>query len=40
MGRGAQCNIRISDISVSRIHALLSFTNGKFFILDNSKNFF
>lgn len=39
MGRGHQCDFRISDISVSRIHAHLKFEDGKFFVYDNDSKF-
>ncbi len=39
LGRGHQCDLRISDISVSRIHAHLKFTDNKFLIFDNDSKF-
>lgn len=39
LGRGHQCDLRISDISVSRIHAFLKFAEGKFLIYDNESKF-
>jgi hypothetical protein len=39
LGRGHQCDLRISDISVSRIHAYLKFEDGKFLIFDNDSKF-
>jgi len=39
LGRGHQCDLRISDISVSRTHAYLKYVNGQFFILDNESKF-
>lgn len=39
LGRGHQCDLRISDISVSRIHAHLKYQDGKFMILDNESKF-
>lgn len=39
LGRGHQCDLRISDISVSRIHALLWFKDNKFLIFDNESKF-
>lgn len=39
MGRGHQCDLRISDISVSRIHAHLKFEDGQFKIYDNDSKF-
>lgn len=35
LGRGHQCDLRISDISVSRVHAFLKYKDGKFLIFDN-----
>lgn len=40
VGRGHGCEIRISDISVSRSHASIEFTNDKFLILDDNKSKF
>lgn len=39
LGRGHQCDLRISDISVSRIHALLKYIDGQFLIFDNESKF-
>ena len=39
LGRGHDCDIRLSDISVSRNHARLRFTRGKFYIQDNKSKF-
>lgn len=39
MGRGHQCDFRVSDISVSRIHAHLKFEDGKFLVYDNDSKF-
>ncbi len=39
LGRGHQCDLRISDISVSRIHAHLKFVDKKFLIFDNDSKF-
>lgn len=39
LGRGHQCDLRISDISVSRVHALLRYQNGEFLIFDNESKF-
>jgi len=39
MGRGHACDIRISDISVSRLHAYIKYQNGKFLITDNNSKF-
>jgi len=30
LGRGHDWDVRISDISVSRLHALIKYDNGKF----------
>ena len=38
-GRGHQCDLRISDISVSRVHALLKFEDDRFLIFDNDSKF-
>ena len=39
LGRGHDCEIRITDISVSRNHALIKFQNGGFHIFDNKSKF-
>lgn len=41
IGRSENCEIRVnqSDLSVSRVHALLKFSNGKFEIIDNRSKF-
>lgn len=39
IGRGHQCDFRVSDISVSRIHAHLKFEDGKFSVFDNDSKF-
>jgi pSer/pThr/pTyr-binding forkhead associated (FHA) protein len=38
MGRGHQCEIRLQDISVSRMHSEIKFEGGEFYVNDlNSK---
>ena len=39
MGRGHQCDLRISDISVSRIHTHIKFENDSFLAFDNDSKF-
>lgn len=39
LGRGHQCEIRMTDISVSRIHAEIRFKNNQFYIVDNNSKF-
>lgn len=39
LGRGHQCDFRISDISVSRVHAHLKFEDSKFLVYDNDSKF-
>jgi predicted component of type VI protein secretion system len=39
IGRGHICDIRISDISVSRAHAEIEFFDGKFLIKDTKSKF-
>lgn len=39
IGRGHQCDIRVSDISVSRLHAFIKLQNGKFILFDNESKF-
>ena len=39
LGRGHECQIRLTDISVSRIHAHFRLENGRFLIFDNVSKF-
>jgi pSer/pThr/pTyr-binding forkhead associated (FHA) protein len=39
LGRGHQCEIRITDISVSREHAHIKYENDRFLVLDNNSKF-
>lgn len=39
LGRGHESNIRISDISVSRCHAIIKVIDKKFYIEDNKAKF-
>jgi pSer/pThr/pTyr-binding forkhead associated (FHA) protein len=39
LGRGHDCEIRITDISVSRNHALIKFNGTGFYIFDNKSKF-
>lgn len=39
LGRGHECEVRINDISVSRYHATIKFSNGKFYLQDNNSKF-
>lgn len=39
IGRGHESDVRISDISVSRVHAKLCFENGDFYIEDYGSKF-
>ncbi len=39
IGRGHLCDIRVSDISVSRSHAEIEFNDGKFLIRDTKSKF-
>ena len=39
MGRGNDCDIRITDISVSRCHGVLKFENDMFVLQDNNSKF-
>lgn len=39
MGRGHDADIRITDISVSRFHALIKYSKGDFYIEDNNSKF-
>lgn len=38
-GRGHDCDIRITDISVSRCHALIKLDKGNFYLEDNNSKF-
>lgn len=39
LGRGHESEVRISDISVSRCHAIISYRNGAFYLEDNKSKF-
>lgn len=39
MGRGHESDLRINDISVSRLHAMVKFKDGKFLLEDNLSKF-
>lgn len=39
LGRGHECEIRITDISVSRNHAIIKYQNGGFYVFDNKSKF-
>lgn len=39
MGRGHESDLRINDISVSRLHAMIKYKNGKFLLEDNVSKF-
>jgi hypothetical protein len=39
LGRGHDCEIRITDISVSRNHALIKFNGSAFHVFDNKSKF-
>lgn len=39
LGRGHQCEIRVGDISVSRIHSEIMLENGKFYVKDLKSKF-
>ena len=39
LGRGHESDMRISDISVSRLHAILKFKEERFYIEDNKSKF-
>ena len=40
LGRGHDCNIRVTDISVSRLHALIKTSSrGDFVVEDNKSKF-
>jgi len=39
IGRGHDSDIRIPDISVSRFHASIHFSNGNFYLEDNISKF-
>lgn len=39
IGRGHQCEIRLQDISVSRLHSEIRFLNNDFYICDTSSKF-
>ena len=39
MGRGHESDLRINDISVSRLHAMVKYKEGKFLLEDNLSKF-
>jgi len=39
LGRGHECDLRENDISVSRLHAYIKYSNGTFTIVDNNSKF-
>jgi len=39
VGRGAEVDVRITDISVSRFHSKIYFSKGEFFCIDNYSKF-
>ena len=39
LGRGHESDIRVTDISVSRIHATIIHYNGKFYLKDENSKF-
>jgi predicted component of type VI protein secretion system len=39
VGRGHQCEMRVNDISVSRVHAEVRFENNKFYLKDLKSKF-
>ena len=39
MGRGHQCEIRLQDISVSRMHSEIKYCEGKFYLTDQNSKF-
>ena len=39
IGRGHQCELRVNDISVSRLHADMRFENDEFIVKDKQSKF-
>jgi len=39
LGRGHDSDVRVSDISVSRIHAFINYKEGNFYLQDNHSKF-
>ena len=39
MGRGHESDLRINDISVSRLHAMIKYKEGRFTLEDNLSKF-
>mmetsp|Transcript_12466 Transcript_12466/g.12531 ORF Transcript_12466/g.12531 Transcript_12466/m.12531 type:complete len:129 (+) Transcript_12466:695-1081(+) len=39
LGRGNDCELRVSDISVSRFHALIRYQDGAFYLEDHQSKF-
>jgi len=39
LGRGHESDVRIADVSISRCHAVIRYTNGQFLLEDNNSKF-
>lgn len=39
LGRGQDCDLKVSDISVSRNHCYIQYKNGKFMLQDSGSKF-
>ena len=39
IGRGHECDVKINDISVSRLHARIRYREGSFYLCDNVSKF-
>ena len=39
MGRGHESEVRVNDISVSRLHAIIKFKENGFYVQDNNSKF-
>jgi hypothetical protein len=39
LGRGQDCDLKVSDITVSRNHCTINYKNGKFYLQDQNSKF-
>ena len=39
IGRGDECEVELSDLSISRVHSKISFEEGQFYLEDNDSKY-